>query len=73
VSRPFDFLNNSIGKDIYVKLKEDIEIRGKLVAFDAHMNTVLEEAEELHDGKPTKKVGKLILRGDNIIYISPSS
>lgn len=73
MSRPFDFLNNSIGKDIYIKLKEGIEIRGKLAAFDAHMNTVLEDAEELHEGKLTKKVGKLILRGDNIIYISPST
>ena len=72
MSRPFDFLNNSISKDVYVKLKEGIEIQGKLLAFDAHMNAVLEEAQELREGKTLKKVGKLILRGDNIIYISPS-
>lgn len=73
MSRPFDFLNNSIGKDIYVELKEGVEIRGKLVAFDAHMNAVLEDAEELRAGKLVKKIGKVILRGDNIIFISPSS
>ena len=70
-SRPFDLLNDAIGKEVLVILKGDISIHGKLKAFDVHMNIVLEEAEELKDGKMKTKYGKLILRGDNVLLISP--
>ena len=70
-SRPFDLLNDSIGKEVLVILKGDISIRGTLRAFDVHMNIVLENAEELAHGQMKTKYGKLILRGDNVLLISP--
>jgi small nuclear ribonucleoprotein (snRNP)-like protein len=70
-NRPFDLLNDSIGKEVLVILKESISIRGTLKAFDVHMNLVLEGAEELKDGQTKTKFGKLILRGDNVLLISP--
>lgn len=70
-NRPFDLLNDSIGKDVLVVLKGDVSIRGTLKAFDVHMNIVLENAEQLVNGEPKTKYGKLILRGDNVILISP--
>ncbi|MFH1752070.1 MAG: LSM domain-containing protein, partial [archaeon] len=65
-TRPFDLLNKAIGKQVLVVLKGDISMRGKLKAFDVHMNIVLEEAEELDAGKLKTKYGELILRGDNV-------
>ena len=70
-SRPFDLLSESIGKDVLVVLKDNIQIRGTLKAFDVHMNIVLENASQLENGDIKTKYGKLILRGDNVVLISP--
>lgn len=70
-SRPFDLLNDSIGKGVLVMLKDDMQIRGTLKAFDVHMNIVLENAEQIEGGQTKTKYGKLILRGDNVLLISP--
>lgn len=70
-SRPFDFLSKSIGKQVLVELKGSVQIRGTLKAFDVHMNIVLEKAELLENNEVKKQYGNLILRGDNVILISP--
>jgi len=70
--RPFDSLNESIGKVVIIRLKGGQEIRGTLKAFDVHMNVVLDKAEEVSDSN-TKRYGTLIVRGDNIIFISPGN
>jgi small nuclear ribonucleoprotein len=35
------------------------------------MNLVLEDAEEINDSGVVRKLGNVILRGDNVVYISP--
>ncbi|MCR4368965.1 MAG: small nuclear ribonucleoprotein [archaeon] len=70
-NRPFDLLNDSIGKGVLVELKGSTSFRGTLMAFDVHMNIVLEDAEKLENGETKSKYGKILLRGDNVLLISP--
>ncbi len=71
--RPFDLLNKSIGQQVLVRLKNSASIRGKIVAFDAHMNLVMEDSEELNDGGELRaKLGTILLRGGNILFVSPA-
>ena len=53
-----------------IKLKGDKVVRGILENFDQHMNLVLLNATEYNDGKSTE-FGNLLLKGDNIVIISP--
>lgn len=70
-SRPFDWLSESLNKNVLVELKGNLQFRGVLKAFDVHMNIVLENAESMEHGQPKTKYGKVVLRGDNILLISP--
>ncbi|MDE1855760.1 MAG: small nuclear ribonucleoprotein [Candidatus Micrarchaeota archaeon] len=70
--RPFDLLNKSIGQQILIRLKNGTDIRGKMTAFDIHMNIVLDNAEELEEGNVKTKVGTILLRGGNILWMSPA-
>jgi small nuclear ribonucleoprotein len=71
VQRPLDALGNSLNSPVIIKLKGDREFRGVLKSFDLHMNLVLNDAEELEDGEVTRRLGTVLIRGDNIVYISP--
>ncbi|OKY79189.1 MAG: Small nuclear ribonucleoprotein [Candidatus Methanohalarchaeum thermophilum] len=68
--RPLDILNNSIGSPVLVRLKRKREFRGTLRGYDVHMNVVLEDAEELSSDS-SRTHDTLIVRGDNVVYISP--
>ena len=70
MERPIDVLNNAKGKRVLIKLKRGIEISGILHAMDLHLNMWLEEAEETTDDEKVK-LGTILVRGDNIIYVSP--
>ncbi|MGC8669533.1 MAG: LSM domain-containing protein [Candidatus Micrarchaeia archaeon] len=69
--RPFDLLNKILGQQALVRLKNNVSIRGKITSFDAHMNIVIEDAEELEDGGLKAKLGTILLRGGNILFVSP--
>lgn len=70
--RPFDILNSSLNNTVIIGLKGGVEFRGVMVAYDVHMNIVLEKAEQLANGEVKKGVGTVLLRGDSVTYISPS-
>jgi small nuclear ribonucleoprotein len=61
----------SLNKVVLVQLKGGRTVRGKLYSFDQHMNLVMEDAEDITEVDKAKKMGTLIVRGDNVVLISP--
>ncbi|HDO41639.1 MAG TPA: RNA-binding protein [Candidatus Bathyarchaeota archaeon] len=64
-------LEESLGKVVLIKLRGGRRIRGRLQGFDQHLNLVLEKAEDVTDAENVKELGLIIVRGDNVVMISP--
>jgi len=71
-ARPLDALNQARNKRVIVDCKNGKQYVGTLNAFDIHINTVLDDAEERVGGEMTRKLGKVFIRGDTINTISPA-
>ncbi len=70
--RPLDVLGSAENKRIIIQVKNRDKITGILKAFDSHLNIWLEEAEvQSADGENNTKLGTVLVRGDNIVIISP--
>jgi len=73
IERPLDLLNQSKGKEILVQLKNNKQVVGTLLAFDIHINVVLDNVKEMEDNEMKRNLGLTFLRGDTIVFISPAS
>ena len=62
-------MTNCKNKSILLRLRNNKTVTGNLIDFDVHMNLTLENAEDISDEKP-KNLGKILLRGDNILAVS---
>ena len=56
-------------KRAWVRLKNDIEYRGKMSNVDPYMNLILMDAEEYENGKLSVNYGKVVIRGNNVLYV----
>jgi small nuclear ribonucleoprotein len=74
-------LQESVGKNVLVKLKGRRSVRGKIKGFDKQMNIVMTEAVEIleqpaNNNNPEKgkdqesQIGDALIRGDNVITIA---
>uniref|UniRef100_A0A8C3Q4E9 U6 snRNA-associated Sm-like protein LSm3 n=1 Tax=Geospiza parvula TaxID=87175 RepID=A0A8C3Q4E9_GEOPR len=46
VEEPLDLIRLSLDERIYVKMRNDRELRGRLHAYDQHLNMILGDVEE---------------------------
>ena len=67
--RPLTNLQKYTKKSVIVRLKNDVEYKGKIVNVDSYMNLIMSDAEEVKDGKTVEKYGRVILRGNNVLFI----
>ncbi len=66
-------LNEFINKPILIKLRNNHTIKGTLQTFDDRMNLVLEKSQDILSENEVENLGKIILRGDNILIIAVPS
>ena len=62
-------MSNCQGKIVLLRLRNTKTIEGTLIDFDIHMNLTLNNAEDITEEKHLG-LGKILLRGDNILAIS---
>jgi len=66
---PLDVLEKSVNQRLILLLKDGRTLEGKLLGYDEYMNLVLEDTEETANDT-RRKVGTVILRGNNVVSIS---
>ncbi|MDG6229571.1 MAG: small nuclear ribonucleoprotein [Candidatus Thermoplasmatota archaeon] len=72
MEKPLKILHSSLNERVIVELRSGRAYHGVLDGYDVpHMNIVLKNADEMRNGESVKKHNTIIVRGDNIIYVSP--
>ncbi|TLX81796.1 MAG: ribonucleoprotein [Thaumarchaeota archaeon] len=67
--RPLTILQKGINKKVTVRLKSEIEYKGKMNNVDSYMNLIMTDAEEISNGKVIANYGRVIVRGNNVLFI----
>ncbi|KAF2156608.1 Sm-like ribonucleoprotein [Myriangium duriaei CBS 260.36] len=84
VNEPLDLVRLSLNEVIFVKLRGDRELQGRLHAYDSHCNLVLgdvqetiylvDEEDESEQVRVIKKQSEMLfVRGDSVVLISPQA
>ena len=72
MEKPLKILHASLNNRVMVELRGGRGYHGMLDGYDVpHMNLVLKNADEMANGESVAKHNMVIVRGDNIIYVSP--
>ncbi|XP_032252809.1 U6 snRNA-associated Sm-like protein LSm3 [Phoca vitulina] len=83
VEEPLDLIRLSLDERIYVKMRNDRELRGRLPAYDQHLNMILGDVEETvtieideetyeEIYKSTKRnIPMLFVQGDGVVLVAP--
>ncbi len=66
---PLKALESFLNKRISLLLKDNRILEGKLVGYDDYMNMVLVDTEERTE-EMTRRLGTVILRGNNVVRMS---
>lgn len=67
---PKPFLQDLLQKTVIVRLKWGQEYKGTLQSIDNYMNLQLQNTEEFVDGKNTGALGEVLIRCNNVLWIS---
>lgn len=71
--RPINVLLRSLNQNVTVRLKNDLEYKGRMIRCDNYMNITLEGASEFDDSNLLANYGNVFIRGNNILYVCMSN
>ena len=71
--RPLTVLQKSTKKKVTVRLKNEVEYKGKMDNVDSYMNLIMTDAEEIKGDKVIANYGRVIVRGNNVLFIKIES
>lgn len=69
VKKPLTTLQRAINKHVVVRLKNDIEYKGRMSNIDPYMNVILQSAEEYNRDTLSANYGKVVIRGNNVLFV----
>jgi small nuclear ribonucleoprotein len=67
---PQNLLEKCVNMQVGVILKDGRSMEGMLTGFDEYLNMVLEGTEE-ENKENKRRLGTVVLRGNNVVSISP--
>ncbi|KAK5121728.1 hypothetical protein LTR85_004603 [Meristemomyces frigidus] len=68
---PRPMLQSLVNEEVIIRLKwGQTEYTGRLVSVDSYMNIQLSGAEEWVNGKSTGSLGQVLIRCNNVLWIS---
>ena len=75
MSKFYDVLKGLEGKNVFIRLRNGLEVRGKAVMIDLQtMNVLLNDADLKNaNGSDSEHFGVLIVRGDQVSLLAPLS
>jgi small nuclear ribonucleoprotein len=71
--KPLDLIHSSLEKSVLVELRGNRVFRGILKGYDQHLNLVVAETEELSNDEVLRRLGYIVIRGANVVYLAPYS
>lgn len=71
INAPIDLIKQSLGREVYVKCRYGRELKGKLHAYDLHLNLMMSDVEETVNKTTKKNMELIFVRGDLVILLSP--
>ena len=66
---PLALLEKNVDKNVSLLLKDGRTLEGKLTGYDEYMNMVIEETTERTTDGGEKRLGTVVLRGNNVVSI----
>jgi len=68
--KPLNVLVKQLNNNVNITLKNGVTYKGNMKKCDGHMNIILEGATECRGEKLIANYGSVLVRGNNILYIS---
>ena len=66
---PLALLEKNVDKNVSLLLKDGRSLEGKLTGYDEYMNMVIEDTTERTADGAEKRLGTVVLRGNNVVSI----